>query len=124
MCRSAAYSAAAVSAAPTATGMPGVSPSSLAGPGSNCPATSVALRTGGSFPAGRPSAAITPSAQTPRARSNRSVPDASVGSVAARPVSRIRTQSFGCNAHRARCRTSGSCAASHDSIGPAIPADA
>ena len=51
------------------------------------------------------------------------MPEASVGSVAASPVIRIRIQSLGCSAHRAAATFSGSCSMSHERIGPAIPAD-
>ena len=63
------------------------------------------------------------SAQASRSRSNRSVPEASVGSVAACPVIRSRIQSLGWSAHRAAATLPGSCSTSQDRIGPAIPAD-
>ena len=72
-----------MSAAPVATGMPGGRPSSAAGPGSRAPDGWAEPRTGGSLPRGRPSAAMRSSAQASRFRSYRSVPEASVGSVAA-----------------------------------------
>ena len=63
------------------------------------------------------------SAQAFLARSNRSVPEASVGSVAACPVSRRRSQSLGCSAHQAARTVHGSWVMSQESSGPAMPGD-
>ena len=52
-----------------------------------------------------------------------SVPDASVGSVAAWPVSRSRSQSLGCSAHQEHRTVFGSWVASQHSSGPAMPGD-
>ena len=60
-------------------------------------------------------------AQEDRAKSNSSVPEASLGSLPALPTSLKRNQSFGCSAQSARLRTSGSLAASQCRSGPAIP---
>jgi hypothetical protein len=66
---------------------------------------------------------MSPPAQAFLGKSKSSVPEASVGSVAASPVILSRSQSFGCSAHLAPSTVAGSCLVSHRRIGPAIPGD-
>jgi hypothetical protein len=103
-------SAAAVSAAPWTSGMPGGNPSAAL---RSSPAGAADGCTGASSGSDR--------AQRSPARSQSRVAEASLGSVAAGAPRARRSQSLGCSAQRARSGASGSCRASQARIGPANP---
>ena len=119
-------SAAAVSAAPVATGMPSASPSpspsAAAAEAVRTPAVSLERRTGGSHCGLTPYTSHAVGDHTSSCGSQSRVAEASDASVAIIPVNCCRTQSLGCRMLSILAKVSGSCWAIAASVGPAMPA--
>lgn len=112
----------AVSPAPATTGSPSGRPMACAGSASSRPASPVEGSTSGSFPWPAPTSSHASGCHRRCTTSNSSVAEASVSSVAHRPVRWWRRKSLGRQTRSAAASRSGSCRRTHRSEGPVKPA--